>query len=587
MIRWTSAARRAVRTALGAVAVACAVWLAPWFASSSAAQSEQPARAAVPPAVSAEAGVTFHNRTVAVLRAPQYGLPAGDRARRAGQNIAEALDRGGPGEVEAESTATGSVIKVDGRFAFLIQPDDVDRVRGESLEDATRDAVRRLDDAIAASRESRDLAALLRSAAWSAAATAVAALLLIGLGRLIALVGRRLVRLADTGAERIRLHGTALLQRERLVRVAKGSLRALYWTLVALVVYQWLSVVLASFPYTRPWGEQLTRFLIGALAGIAAAIVRALPDLVIATLIFLLAAATARALGAFLDRAARLPGTLSWLDEDTVGPARRMANVAIWLFALAMAYPYLPGSGTEAFKGLSVLVGLMISLGGSSLVGQAASGMVLMYTRTLRVGEYVEIGGHEGTIVGLGTFTTRIRTGRGEELTLPNAMVMANVTRNYSRTVGGRGFVLDTEVTIGYDTPWRQVHAMLVEAARRTPGVVGEPAPRVFQTALSDFYPQYRLVCQALPADPRPRAEMLSALHANIQDVFNEHGVQIMSPHYLGDPDEAKVVPPSRWWTPPADDPGAPKFPGTRGAERRPAAPGAAAGAPIDDMPAR
>jgi small-conductance mechanosensitive channel len=170
-----------------------------------------------------------------------------------------------------------------------------------------------------------------------------------------------------------------------------------------------------------------------------------------------------------------------------------------------------------------------------------------MYTRTLRIGEYVSIDGNEGTIVGIGTFATRIRTGRGEELTLPNSLVMSTVTRNYSRTVQGRGFVVDTEVTIGYDTPWRQVHAMLVEAARRTPGVVESPAPRVFQTGLSDFYPQYRLVCQAIPAEPWPRAEVLSALHANIQDVFNENGVQIMSPHYLGDPDDAKVVAPSRW----------------------------------------
>ena len=117
------------------------------------------------------------------------------------------------------------------------------------------------------------------------------------------------------------------------------------------------------------------------------------------------------------------------------------------------------------------------------------------------------------------------------------------MSKNYSRTVAAPGFVLDTVVTIGYDTPWRQVEAMLVEAALRTPGVIAQPRPRVFQTALSDFYPEYRLVCQALPSEPRPRAEVLSALHAHIQDVFNEQGVQIMSPHYLGDPAEPKLAP--------------------------------------------
>jgi small-conductance mechanosensitive channel len=179
-----------------------------------------------------------------------------------------------------------------------------------------------------------------------------------------------------------------------------------------------------------------------------------------------------------------------------------------------------------------------------------------MYTRTYRPGEYVRLGEHEGTVVEMGMFTTRLRTGLGEELTLPNSLVLGAVTKNYSRTVRGRGFILDTAVTIGYDAPWRQVHAMLIEAALRTEGVLADPAPHVFQTALSDFYVEYRVVCQALQTEPRPRAEVLSALHGNVQDVFNEHGVPIMSPHYLGDPAQEKIVPKARWYAAPAAPPG-------------------------------
>ncbi len=152
-------------------------------------------------------------------------------------------------------------------------------------------------------------------------------------------------------------------------------------------------------------------------------------------------------------------------------------------------------------------------------------------------------------------FATRIHTGLGEEITLSNSLVIGSVTKNYSRAVKGPGFVLDTTVTIGYDTPWRQVHALLVEAALRTPGVLATPAPQVFQTALSDFYPEYRLVCQAIPSEPRPRALVLSALHANIQDVFNEYGVQIMSPPYYEDSTIPKVVPKDQWFAPPAIPP--------------------------------
>jgi small-conductance mechanosensitive channel len=223
-----------------------------------------------------------------------------------------------------------------------------------------------------------------------------------------------------------------------------------------------------------------------------------------------------------------------------------------------MAYPYLPGSGTEAFKGLSVLVGLMISLGASNLVGQAASGLILTYGRVFRKGEYVRVAEHEGTVTEMGMFATRIRTGLGEELTISNSRILDSTTKNYSRAVKGAGYVLDTTVTIGYDTAWRQVHAMLIKAALRTEGVLAEPAPVVFQTALSDWYPEYRLVCQAIPSDPRPRALVLSQLHANIQDVFNEYGVQIMSPQYMDDPAEPKMVPRERWYPAPAQEPDAP-----------------------------
>ena len=287
-----------------------------------------------------------------------------------------------------------------------------------------------------------------------------------------------------------------------------------------------------------------------------AAIADSVPGLLVAIVIFVLAHFASSMARSFFDgvQAGRL--SFAWIDADTARPTRRLVAIAIWLFAIAMAYPYLPGAETDAFKGLSVLLGLMVSVGASGIIGQAASGLILMYTRTYRPGEYVRVGDNEGTVVHLGMFTTRVRTGMGEELTLPNSMVLGAVTKNYSRAVQGAGFVVDAVATIGYNAPWRQVHAMLIEAARRTPGVLADPEPRIFQTALSDFYVEYRLVCQAIPQGPQPRAEVVSALHANIQDVFNEHGVQIMSPHYLGDPAHAKVVPPAKWYEAPAKPPG-------------------------------
>jgi small-conductance mechanosensitive channel len=246
---------------------------------------------------------------------------------------------------------------------------------------------------------------------------------------------------------------------------------------------------------------------------------------------------------------------LGWIDADTARPTRRIFEVVVWLFALAMAYPYLPGAQTEAFKGLSVLAGLMVTIGASSVVGQAFSGLILMFTKAYRGGDYVRIGETEGTVAVLGTFATRIRTGLGEEITIPNSVVMATSVKNYSRAVLGTGYVVDTTVTIGYGAPWRQVHAMLEEAARRTGDIAGEPPPLVRQTALSDFYVEYRLFAYTPVAHAAQRIDVLNRLHQNIQDVFNEHGVQIMSPHYMADPAEPQVVAKKDWYAAPARPP--------------------------------
>jgi small-conductance mechanosensitive channel len=381
----------------------------------------------------------------------------------------------------------------------------------------------------------------------SLAATGILVLLVWGMRRLRLALTRRLTALAETHAGKLRLGGSELVNRERLLFLVQWLGNLVFWVVTLLLVYEWLGFILARFPYTRPWGEGLIRFLSGLVVKVLSAVVEAIPGLMLAAVIFIGARFIVQMLRTFFDRVERGDFAVRWLDPETVLPTRRIANVVVWIFALAMAYPYLPGSDTDAFKGISVLLGVMLSLGSSNLIGQSVSGLILTYSHTLRLGEYVRIGDVEGTVTEIGTFAIRIRTGLGEELTLPNAMIVGTVTKNYSRTVKGSGYIVDTVLTIGYDTPWRQVHAMMIEAARRTEGIVATPAPHVFQTALSDFYVEYRLVAQAVASAPRPRAQVLADLHASLQDVFNENGVQIMSPHYLGDPGAAKVVPPAHW----------------------------------------
>jgi len=501
---------------------------------------------------SVPAPLVIFNRTVTVFRFTYYGVSPADRAERAKRAIVRVLLKGGAGNVTQEITPQGRVILLDGEHVFMLFAQDADLLNNESIEQTVQSAVEELARAVAETREARNLSAMLHAGGLAALATFILLVLVWCLHRLREWMAGKLLPLVQRKSSQLRLGGEVIVRSEFVLNVVRRLLLLFYWLVILLLIYEWLSFILARFPYTRPWGERLMQYLLNVAGNIASGVLNTIPDLLIAAIIFLLAKALINLLSSLFDRVEGEQVSLSWLDRDTVRPTRRLVSAAIWLFALAMAYPYLPGAQTEAFKGLSVLLGLMISLGASSLVGQAASGLILMFTRTMRAGEFVGISDKEGTVVEVGLFTTRIRTGMGEELTLPNSLVLGTVTKNYSRTVQGNGFILSTTVTIGYDTPWRQIHAMLMEAARRTEGVLVDPPPRVFQLALSDYYPEYRLVCQAVPSTPLPRAAILTALHANIQDVFNEYGVQIMSPHYMADPAEPKVVPRSEWYAAPA-----------------------------------
>ena len=510
-----------------------------------------PAGAAEPPA-RAEATLSIFNRSIVTFRSDFLGIGPTARVARARSVIEDALKRGGEYPVTIKENPEGQLVIMGDTLAFVVTAADIDPLASETPAQAAAMAAQKLEQVIAETSEARNLQALLTGAAWATAATVVFVLLLWGIARIRAWIAGKLLAIAERKVESLRVGGAQVLEGHYLIPALRRLLILFSWLVVALLAYEWLSFVLSRFPYTRPWGERLNEYFLNIAEQVLGSIVGAIPGLGVAIVIFLIARFTVSFLGRFLERLSRTASPPEWLGADTMPTTRRLFSIGIWLFALAMAYPYLPGAETEAFKGLSVLLGLMISLGASSIVGQGASGLILTYTRTLQVGEYVRIGDNEGTVTRMGAFTTTVRTGLGEELTIPNSLITGSVTKNYSRTVRGRGYIVDTTVTIGYDTPWRQVDAMLKEAARRTPGILADPAPRVFQTALSDFYPEYRLVAQAVPSQPLPRAEVLAALHANIQDVFNEYGVQIMSPHYLGDPATAKVVKREDWHLPPA-----------------------------------
>jgi small-conductance mechanosensitive channel len=242
--------------------------------------------------------------------------------------------------------------------------------------------------------------------------------------------------------------------------------------------------------------------------------------------------------------------TLQFIHPEVAAPTRRLTVAGIWIFGLVLAYPNLPGSQTDAFKGVTVFLGLLVTLGSSGVFGQALCGILLMYSRAFKAGDYVRIDQTEGVVVEVGALSTKIRTIKNEIVNIPNSVVVTTQTKNFSMLQRTTGVIVHTSVTIGYAFPWRQVEAMLLTAAERTGGVSKDPAPFVLQTALGDYAVQYELNAYIELAEER--VPLLALLHRNIQDVFNEYGVQIMTPHYRRDPDQPQVVPKERWFESPA-----------------------------------
>ncbi|WP_308389973.1 mechanosensitive ion channel family protein [Acidithiobacillus sp. AMEEHan] len=388
------------------------------------------------------------------------------------------------------------------------------------------------------------LLTLAVSVAWALVGLGVLLLLYWLLGRVQHWLQRRL--------ERWLLHRRGALAQylAQLQYLINGFLRLLFLALDLVLAAFYLTFVLRQFDFSHALGVHFTHWLKLWSGHIAYQVLIAIPNLLVAMLIFVTARGLVHANSTLLQRVERRQLRLPWISSDLAAPTRQISALLIWLFALALAYPYLPGSSSATFQGVSVLAGLMISLGGQSVVGQALAGFSLLYSHAVRPGEYVVIGSTRGTVIKIGMFATRIRTGTGEEVSIPNSVVFSQPIRNFSREGAGAQHVLQVSVSIGYGTPWRQVHALLLTAAQRCPGFLNEPAPYVLQQALSDFYVEYTLVAGFDITVLGSHALTLSALHGEVLDIFNENGVQIMSPHYVDDAASPQQVAPNDPWGP-------------------------------------
>jgi small-conductance mechanosensitive channel len=517
------------------------------------AQAPQPAAPPSPDEVGAippTAPVVIDGKTLFYVRGVS-AYPAGQRAEDLGRRIVEfaadpsvSLDA-----VTVAVTADYHEILIGGRRVMTVFDSDA---RLETVARATwaKACAAQIRAAIERYRRDREPSRLANAGLRALGATVALAALLVGMGWL-----RRRLRAGVETRYKARVKGVQVssfqfVRAERVWQAVTGILTAV-WTVVALVaVYLYLQYVLTSLPWTRGLGVGLASTVAVPLRFLAEGAISTFPKLVFLAVFVFITRYALKLIRLFFDAVASGAVALGSFAPEWAAPTYKLVRILVVALALVVAYPYIPGAESDAFKGVSLFIGVVFSLGSSSFIGNVVAGYSMTYRQTFRVGDIVKIGEHVGAVEAAGLMVTRLRTPKNEEVIVPNSQILGADVVNFSTLAKRGGLILHTNVGIGYETPWRQVEAMLLAAADRTDGLLKDPKPFVLQKALGDFAVTYEINVHSDTPALMPR--LYTALHRNILDVFNEYGVQIMTPAYEGDPEQPKIVPREAWYQAPA-----------------------------------
>jgi small-conductance mechanosensitive channel len=475
-------------------------------------------------------------------------LPAEERARRIEERLrAVAADPTVPVEslrmVESEDAIR--IFAGDTLIMGVVDPDaSLEQVRRADLAGSH---LGRLRQAIADYRAARSGDALRRGAINSALGTLLLAAAIFAVIQAWRWVDRLVSRRLASRIHSVQIQSLELIRREHIWDLLRSVLFAVRTVVLLAMFLIYFGFVLAQFPRTRGLSQNMVAFALGPLQVMGNAFVAKIPSLVFLIVLYFVVRLVLRLIRMFFDAVDNGTVQLAQFDREWAVPTYKIVRVAVIAFALVVAYPYIPGSDSAAFSGISLFIGVLFSLGSSSAIANIIAGYMLTYRRALKVGERVKIGDAFGDVTAIGLQATHLRSVKNEEITIANSQILASEVINYSSLAKADGLILHTEVGIGYETPWRHVEAMLVGSADRTAGILKEPRPFVRLLKLDTFAVTYEL--NAYCGNAQAMGQLYADLHRNVLDTFNENGVQIMTPAYEGDPAEPKIVPPKDWYT--------------------------------------
>lgn len=342
---------------------------------------------------------------------------------------------------------------------------------------------------------------------------------------------RKVISLKQSILTGIKFKGYQFLDSDRELQVVLFLLNVFRLFIIALTLYITLPLLFSVFPWTRGIAETLLGWITRPLGTVLLGVFNYLPNLFAILVIAAVTHYVVRFLRFISDEIEKGILHIPGFYPDWAKPTFNLIKFLLYAFSFVIIFPYLPGSDSPVFRGVSVFLGILFSLGSSTAIANAVAGFVITYMRPFKIGDRIKIGEITGDVIEKSALVTRIRTIKNEDITIPNAMILSGHTINYTTSAKDLGLIVHTTVTIGYDVPWKQVHQLLIDAALSTNGILKDDRkPFVLQTSLDDFYVAYQI--NAYTEESNHLAGIYSELHQNIQDKFNEGGVEIMSPHY-------------------------------------------------------
>ncbi len=348
-------------------------------------------------------------------------------------------------------------------------------------------------------------------------------------------VEKRIADNKDKWLKNLSYKDYTFLTAEQELNVLFGLLKIFKWAIIIILVYLLLPLIFSIFPFSRGWAATLFELIWSPLKSILTSIWNYLPNLFTIIVIYFVFNYLIKFVKYIFTEIEAEKLKISGFHADWALPTFSIIKFLLYAFMLVMIFPKLPGSDSPIFQGVSVFLGLLVSLGSSSAIGNMVAGLVITYMRPFKIGDLIKLGDVTGEVIEKTLLVTRLRTVRNEEITIPNSAVLSGNTTNYSALAKDEGLIIHTTVTIGYDVHWKTMHEALLEAASRTANLIPYKNPFVLQTSLDDFYVSYQL--NVYTSQSNALAPIYSELHQHILDVCAEKGIEIMSPHYRAERD--------------------------------------------------